>query len=217
MHIGLLIYGSLDTVSGGYLYDRKLVDFLRERGHTVEIFSLPWRNYGAHLLDNWRGTLLAQLQDAPLDVLVQDELNHPSLFVLNGRLRPHITYPIISIVHHLRIDEQHQAIWQPVYKWVERRYLESVNGFIFNSHTTKAGVHRLVGERRPFTVAHPAGNRFAPLDKTAILQKVQQKGSLKLLFVGNVIPRKGLHTLIQALGQLSKNKWTLDIVGSLGG
>ena len=26
MHLGLVIYGSLDTVSGGYLYDRKLVE-----------------------------------------------------------------------------------------------------------------------------------------------------------------------------------------------
>ncbi len=31
MRIGLLIYGSLETVSGGYLYDRKLVEYLRER------------------------------------------------------------------------------------------------------------------------------------------------------------------------------------------
>ena len=30
MHIGLIIYGSLDTMSGGYLYDRKLVAYLRK-------------------------------------------------------------------------------------------------------------------------------------------------------------------------------------------
>jgi len=27
MRVGLLIYGNLDTLSGGYLYDRKLVDY----------------------------------------------------------------------------------------------------------------------------------------------------------------------------------------------
>ena len=215
MRIGLLIYGSLDTVSGGFLYDRKLVAYLRKQGHAVEIFTLPWRHYGAHLLDNWRGELLAQLKNASLDVLLQDELNHPSLFWLNGRLRPHITYPILSIVHHLRIDEQHPLLFQPLYRLVERRYLRSVDGFIFNSHTTKAGVHQLVGDQRPFTVAQPAGDRFAPLEKTAVLQKAKQDGTLKLLFVGNVNPRKGLHTLIQALGQLPNDQWTLDVVGSL--
>jgi TetR/AcrR family transcriptional regulator len=29
MNVGLLIYGGLETVSGGYLYDRKLVEYLQ--------------------------------------------------------------------------------------------------------------------------------------------------------------------------------------------
>ena len=72
MKIGLLIYGSLDTVSGGYLYDRKLVEYLRAQGDTVEIISLPWRNYAAHLMDNFRFRL-----PPGLDLLIEDELNHP--------------------------------------------------------------------------------------------------------------------------------------------
>ena len=214
MHVGLVIYGSLDTVSGGYLYDRKLVAFLEARGHTVEIFSLPWRSYGAHLGDNVSTTLLQRLIGAQLDVLLQDELNHPSLFWLNGRLKPHVTYPIISIVHHLRMDEQHPTIWRPLYRTIEKRYLQSVDGFVFNSHTTQKGVHQLAGTKRPFVVAYPAGDRFAPLSETAVLQKAQKSGPLKLLFVGNVMQRKGLHTLIQALGQICTSKWTLDVAGS---
>ena len=54
LKIGLIIYGSIDTLSGGYLYDRMLVDYLRAQGDTVEIISLPWRNYAAHLTDNFR-------------------------------------------------------------------------------------------------------------------------------------------------------------------
>ena len=46
MNVGLVIYGSLDTLTGGYLYDRKMVDYLRAAGDQVQIFSLPWRNYG---------------------------------------------------------------------------------------------------------------------------------------------------------------------------
>ena len=52
MRIGLVIYGALDTLSGGYLYDRKLVEYLRAQDDAVEIISLPWRNYAAHLTDN---------------------------------------------------------------------------------------------------------------------------------------------------------------------
>ncbi len=38
---------------------------------------------------------------------------------------------------------------------------------------------------------------------------------LRLLFIGNVIPRKGLHTLLNALIRLPKGSVQLDIVGSL--
>jgi hypothetical protein len=37
MHIALVIYGSLDEISGGFLYDRKLVEHLQQRGHEVTI------------------------------------------------------------------------------------------------------------------------------------------------------------------------------------
>ena len=40
-----------------------------------------------------------------------------------------------------------------------------------------------------------------------------QSGPLRVLFVGNVIRRKGLHILIAALAQLSPDLWVLDIVG----
>ncbi len=79
MKLGLVIYGSLDTLSGGYLYDRKLVEYLRAQGDTVEIISLPWRNYAAHLTDNLHFRL-----PPDLDLLIQDELNHPSLISANS-------------------------------------------------------------------------------------------------------------------------------------
>ena len=52
MRVGLLIYGSLDILTGGFLYDRLLVDYLRREGDEVEVISLPWRTYGRHLSDN---------------------------------------------------------------------------------------------------------------------------------------------------------------------
>jgi regulator of sirC expression with transglutaminase-like and TPR domain len=35
MRVGLIIYGELDTVSGGYLYDRQLVRHLQGQGDDV--------------------------------------------------------------------------------------------------------------------------------------------------------------------------------------
>ncbi len=64
MRLGLVIYGNLETISGGYLYDRKLVEHLERQGDQVEIISLPWRNYARHLGDNLQIHLAAPAQAA---------------------------------------------------------------------------------------------------------------------------------------------------------
>ena len=45
MRLGLILYGNLTMQSGGFLYDRLLVEHLRRRGHEVQEISLPWRHY----------------------------------------------------------------------------------------------------------------------------------------------------------------------------
>src|SRR5215468_1601581 len=114
MRIGLIIYGSLDTLSGGYLYDRKLVDYLRSQRDEVEIISLPWRNYAVHLTDN----LFFKLPHN-LDILIQDELNHPSLILANTGKHP---YPVISLVHHLRCSEPRPKWQNTPYRMIEKKY-----------------------------------------------------------------------------------------------
>jgi glycosyltransferase involved in cell wall biosynthesis len=216
MRVGLVIYGSLETISGGYLYDRILAEHLRHQGHQVGIFSLPWRSYGRHLGDNLSRALVRQLREASLDVLLQDELNHPSLFWLNRRLRDYVRYPIIGIVHHLRCSEARPAWQNRVYRWVERRYLTTLDGFIFNSRTTQAAVEELVGSGRPAVVAHPGGDRLRPnLTPTQIAARAWRPGPLHLLFIGNLIPRKGLHTLLGGLSCLDQDSWRLEVVGGL--
>lgn len=207
MNLGFLIYGSLDTLSGGYMYDRKLVDYLRTQGDTVEIISLPWRNYASHLTDNFSFKLPANL-----DILIQDELNHPSLIAANRR--PH-SYPIISLVHHLRCSELRPK-WQNVfYRAIEKKYLQSVDGFIFNSQTTKGVVNGLIDHGKPSVVAYPPTDRFGESISEEEIKTRARQNPFRVLFLGNVIERKGLHTLLQALIRLSLSPFHLDVVGSL--
>lgn len=205
MKIGLVIYGSLDTLSGGYLYDRKLVDFLRAQGDTVEVISLPWRNYAAHLADNLTFRL-----PPDFDILIQDELNHPSLLAAN--LGPH-PYPVVSLVHHLRCSELRPNWQNAFYRLVERQYLRSVDGFIFNSQTTASVVNGLVPPK-PSVVAYPPTDRFgARVTEEEVIERAVAP-ELRILFLGNVMFRKGLHTLIDAVRGLN-SKVQVDVVGSL--
>ena len=206
MNIGLVIYGSLDTLSGGYLYDRMLVEYLRSQGDTVEIVSLPWRNYTAHLTDNFFFRL-----PAGFDILIQDELNHPSLLGVNQGAHP---YPIVSLVHHLRCSEWRPAWQNAFYRVVEKKYLKSVDGFIFNSRTTEKAVNGLLENTRPGIVAYPPTDRFGePISEAEIIRRAQT-GPLQILFVGNVIYRKGLHTLLKAVTS-QPAAFQVDVVGSM--
>ncbi len=217
MRVGLVIYGSLNTVSGGYLYDRRLVEYLHRTGDTVEIVSRPWRNYVRHLSDNLSATFYRQLRTAPIDILVQDELNHPSLFQINRRLRREAPYPILSIVHHPRSYESHPIALKWLYRRIERSYLSSVDGFIFNSETTRRAVSQILDRSTlpRSIVAYPAGDRFQPaLTPDQIMARSRQSDRLRLVFVGNLIPRKGLHVLIEALALLPPDTCELTVVGN---
>jgi glycosyltransferase involved in cell wall biosynthesis len=215
--IGLIIYGTLDTLSGGYLYDRQLVGYLRAAGCQVDILSLPWRKYPAHLGDNLRLTWARRIAQKHYDLLLQDELNHPSLFLLNSLLRRLAACPIISIVHHLRSAEDHPAIPRTIYRAVEQRYFQSVDGFIFNSKTTSRIVYQMIGHTIPHVIAYPAADHRAPPHDTvmaALSERLQRCEPLQLLFVGNLIVRKRLHTVLRALARLNTSTWHLHIVGS---
>jgi glycosyltransferase involved in cell wall biosynthesis len=207
MKLGFLIYGSLDTLSGGYLYDRKLVEYLRGQGNTVEIISLPWRNYAAHLTDNFHFRL-----PPDLDLLIQDELNHPSLLSANALPHP---YPIISLVHHLRCSEQRPVLRNWFYRLIEKRYLESVDGFIFNSQATRDVVNGLIENGKPNIVAYPPTDRFwHPMVEDEVIVRAKGWGPLRILFLGNLIQRKGLHTLLEAISY-QPSAFSLDVVGGL--
>ncbi|MBL8094169.1 MAG: glycosyltransferase family 4 protein [Anaerolineales bacterium] len=211
MHLALVLYGSLETLSGGYLYDRKLVAHLRAQGDTVDVIGLPWRNYGRHLLDNLSRDLRRRLTTGSWDLILQDELNHPSLFALNEVLlsRP----PRVAIVHHLRCSEERPAWQNALYRRVERRYLQSVHAAVFNSQTTRAVSEAVAGRALPGVVAYPAGDRFGPGPQVADVEaRAHEAGPLRLLFLGNLIARKGLHTLLDALATLSA-PWTLTVIG----
>jgi glycosyltransferase involved in cell wall biosynthesis len=77
-------------------------------------------------------------------------------------------------------------------------------------------VETLVGLHRPGVVAYPGRDHLPPtLTPEQIEARTQQPGPLRLLFVGNLTPIKGLHTLLRALSHLPPDTWCLTVVGSL--
>nr|WP_306790087.1 glycosyltransferase family 4 protein [Methylomonas fluvii] len=208
----------MDSVSGGYLYNRKLVAYLRSRGDQVSIISLPPCSYRRLLAENITGDLLEKIAAAKPDILIQDAMVHPAVFYLNRRISKQLNIPIIALVHLLASMDQ--APWHIawLYRIVERCYLQSLDGIIANSRTTLSQIQQLLtGELPPHCIAVPAGDNFAEVnvDRAGILNRALGPGPLRILLVGNVIRRKGLHVLLKALGQLPAQDYQLSVAGRL--
>jgi len=203
MNVGLTLYGSLDTRSGGFRYDRQLVEGLRRAGDSVEVIELPWRTYGRGLLDNLSRSLRRRLQ-VDVDVMLQDELAHPSLV----RTNRHLPYPVVGIVHHLRSSERRRLT--PLYRAVERAYLSTVEGVVCNSTATREAVTELGVDDA--VIAPPAGDRFDPEIDPADIDERARNGPLQIVFVGNIAPRKGLDTLVDGLAAAETDA-ELTVVG----
>ena len=193
MRVGLVIYGSLDLVSGGFLYDRMLVRELRALGVEVEVVALPWRRPAAALAENLR-----PWPALDCDVVLQDQLVHPAVLARNAGLGR----PVVALVHNLS--------WPPGTRGLpallERRYFATVDGVIAVCDNTLAEVRAIAGPVRG--VVARAGRDHVPAQPAQ-----PRSGPLRLLFVGTVMPHKGLERLLAALEPLEG--WTLDVVGSL--
>lgn len=210
MRIGFVVYDDTAITSGGFVYDRRLIAGLEATGHDVTVVQLPWHSYYRSLLQNWTARVDARLPP-DLDVLLQDELCHPSLVVQNRGHRSDL--PVVAVVHHLGASEPDTGITRWVRTAIERRYLTSISAFVYNSHATKTSVENRIGPTWGI-VAPPAGDRLTPtvtLDR--IRERAHDDGPLRVLFVGNVVPRKGLDTLIEGVRNLDDVPWTLTVVG----
>ncbi len=215
MHVGLLIYGDINSQSGGYLYDRQLVSSLQRQGDRVDIINLPQRGYAGNLIA--RG-IPAEFSGCQADILIQDELVYPRFYNCNTALKARLNCPIVSLVHLLDSSRPQPRLRRLLATRVERRYLNSVDGLIFNSRNTRQKISALLaGEMPPNIIAVPAADHLVPSGPLpAAAHSVNRKSlQLKILYVGNVISQKGLHVLLQALERMDRGHFRLTVAGRL--
>ena len=236
MRVALVLAGDIDAGSGGFYYDRRLRDRLRERGHAVDLVSLPRGSPARKLAANLRARRVAgRLSRA--DVVVEDGLAHPAVLGVNRRL----SVPTVALVHMIATrarggSDVCAAVARRAVRTVERRFLRSVDAAVYNAETTRRDAAALGGPSR-HVVAPPAGDRFDPdITPAAIRDRargrtasrggagertagheasIRDAGPLELTFLGNVAPRKGLDDLVVGLRRVGRTDvdWRLTVVG----
>ncbi|OYR59791.1 hexosyltransferase [Halorubrum ezzemoulense] len=225
MRVTLVLAGDIESESGGFYYDRRLRDRLRERGHAVEVVSLPRGSYRERLAPNLRARRLAD-RLSEFDVVVEDGLAHPSVLCANRRLDA----PSVALVHMIAwraraaegvrssgtgAGERVRAeLGRRGVAAIERRFLRGVDAAVYNAETTRRDAAGLGGPARS-VVAPPAGDRFEPVVSASEIRERARSGPLEVTFLGNVVPRKGLDTLVEGVARLDRAAvdWRLTVVG----
>ena len=219
MRLAFVVYGGLEQISGGFVYDRALVTGLRGLGHEVDVFGLPWRGPLSAAARNVAFGHPARRPPGaarPYDAVMQDELVHPSVFLTNRRPD---AWPrggaVVALVPNLGSGPPDGA--RTSLSWrarLERRYLDAVDGVIAVCERTLADVRALARHEVPAVIVKPGRDHVAPAVSDALLdERSRAPGPLRVLFAGAVAPHKGLHRLLDALARAPDGALTLDVVG----
>jgi glycosyltransferase involved in cell wall biosynthesis len=204
--LAFAVPGDLDTPTGGYAYDKRMIAELRRLGWDVEVIDIG--NEFPRPSDAAREAAFARLKAVPQGMpLVIDGLAFGTMFVIARRLA--LRRKLVALVHHpLALESGLTPTEAATFQKMERIALGAAGRTVTTSHTT-AGVlmsHYAVPERR-LVVAPPGTDKVAPARGSG------GAGALALLAVGALVPRKGYDVLVAALATLADLSWRLTIAG----
>jgi glycosyltransferase involved in cell wall biosynthesis len=203
MQVHFVVPGPLDQRTGGYLYDKRIVEGLRAQGTAVTVHELAGR---FPLVDDAARAAAAAAIDAMADGLpVIDGLALPAFADLARRLPK----SWVALVHHpLALEGGLSADQVETFARIERRLLSTARRVIVTSSHTATDLAGYQVPQARVGVVSP-GTDPAP----------RARGSggrgLALLCVASLTPRKGHLVLLEALADLMDLDWHLTCVGSL--
>ncbi|WP_022706849.1 glycosyltransferase family 4 protein [Paracoccus zeaxanthinifaciens] len=197
--------GDITTLTGGYLYDRHLVDHLRLQGREMQVLSLSdsFPTPDADQMDR----AMQALADIPQDrVAIVDGL---AFGAMDTARLAQVRAPLVAMIHHPLAQESALSpdLRQHLYQ-TERANLALVRHILVPSpHTRQMLVERYDVAPDRITVARPgtaarATTPARPQDPPLILS------------VGILHPRKGHDLLLAAFARLHDLDWRAVIVGS---
>jgi glycosyltransferase involved in cell wall biosynthesis len=202
----VVVPGDLDTRTGGYEYDRRIVAGLRARGWTVAVVSLPG-DYPCPTAEA-RVAAGAMLRAIPDDALVlADGLAFGALPVEAQRERDRLR--LVALVHHpLAAETGLSDDDVRMLRQSEAQALQAARGVVVTSPRTVDAVEALGVSRARIVVVEPGTPAAAATPGSG-------RPDMQLLCVASVVPRKGHDTLIHALASIASLPWHLTCVGSL--
>jgi glycosyltransferase involved in cell wall biosynthesis len=203
-HLAFAVPGDLATPTGGYRYDRRIIQELRRLGWQVDVADIgddfPFPGTAE------RATALAILSAMPAGCpIVLDGLAFGALPEA-GALR--CRTPLIALVHQpLALDPGIDTRQADTFRETERAALAAAARVVVTSEATARIVmadYDIPSQR--ISVVAPGSDPVAPAPGS-------NDGVIRLLTVGSIVPVKGYDLLIAAVATLTDMPWRLTIAG----
>jgi glycosyltransferase involved in cell wall biosynthesis len=204
-----VVPGSLETRTGGYAYDRKIIEGLRKNGWTVAPIELSgsYPNPDKKALANAEDRF-ASIADGAL--VVVDGLAFGVLPEIAAKEGSRLN--LVGLVHHPLADETGLGQAQRERLVIsEAKALGCAKHVITSSHFTQRRLVELGVGGEKISVVEP-GVDAAPLSKGR--EGATQETPMRMLCPASYIPRKGHVVLLRALSGLMDLHWKLVCVGN---
>jgi glycosyltransferase involved in cell wall biosynthesis len=235
-HVRVLA-GRVDRGAGSHVYHLELVKRLAARGHRVsllcfaalpevadcaEVFAIPGRSQPAgRLLWRFASLLdarhyrreLARLELPPADVVIGGE----HLFLKEHHRRFPQT-PWVYLPHSLLVDQEIRSYnLPPLMRWISTTFYVRLQRWALNradrtlrftEMSCAALLKRYGRSLRPRFFVNPQATELPPA-----VEERPADGTVRLLWVGQLIARKRIDLALEALAQAPQGGWVFDVVG----
>jgi glycosyltransferase involved in cell wall biosynthesis len=207
--ISFIVPGALDQLTGGYLFDRRIVDGMRSAGRNVSVHELPG-NFPDTDATARRAAAAVLAGLAENAAAVIDGLALPAFI---DCLTPEAAarFKLVGFVHHpLALETGLPAETGERFAAIEMRLLPRLAGVLCPSAITAWAVEDYGVPHDRIAITPPGTDKPAAMPRRA-----PREGPLHLLSIGSLTPRKGHRLLIDALSELKDRTWRLRCIGSL--
>ena len=205
MHATLIVPVPFETVSGGYAYDRRIVEGLRACSHAIDVRELPGRHAPADAeASAAAGQLIATMPASTIPVI--DGLALPAFAAHADALAAR---PCVALIHHpTALETGLKEADSAALRAIERHLLPHFARIVATSDATAASLTTEFGVAADRIAVVVPGTDAAP--------RATGSGApgCAILSVGALVPRKGHDVLLRALARLFDLEWQLDIVGT---